>query len=136
MLASTGTDTTKYQFHLIWALKKSCAALSAELKSSHQTWSLSYLWLIENLYNTYEDFIMIFSYLWHKCILLCPRSSSHFFTFNIPFQMRIHSFVSVLAYFATTMVCEFLNFFPIFFLIAPHCNFHAQSVMHAFVWTS
>ena len=63
---------------------------------------------MENLYNTYEDFIMIFSYLWHKCILLCPRSSSHFFTFNIPFQMRIHSFVSVLAYFATTMVCEFL----------------------------
>ena len=54
---------------------------------------------------------------------------------NILFQMRIFKFVSVLAYFATTMVCEFLNFFPIFFLIAPHCNFHAQSEMHVFVWT-
>ena len=50
---------------------------------------------------------------------------------NILFQMRIFKFVSVLAYFATTMVCDF----PIFILIFFRCNFHAKSVMHAFVWT-
>ena len=134
MLPCTGTDTTKYQFHLIWSFKKLCIALSAGLRSSHQTWSLSYLWLMENLYNTFEDFIMTFSYLWQKCILPCPGLVVIFFTFNIPFQMRIYSFVFVYAYFATTMVCDFLDFvFQIFILIPFRCNFQPQSIMHAFV---
>ena len=53
--------TTNHQVHLIWALKKSCIALSAGLRSSHQTWSLSYLWLMENLYNIFWRCFMIFS---------------------------------------------------------------------------
>ena len=52
--------TIDYQIHLIGTLNKSCIALSAELRSSHQTWSLSYLWLMENLYNTFWRCFMIF----------------------------------------------------------------------------
>ena len=126
--------TIDYQVHLICTSKKSCIALSAGLRSSHQTWSLSYLWLMENLYNTFWSYFMFFS---HKSIFPGRTLREHLglaatiANSNILFQMRIFKFVSVLAYFATTMVCVF----PFFILIFFRCNFHAKSVMHAFVWT-
>ena len=111
-----------HQVHLIGALKISSVAFISwiEVLSSDliPVLSLTNVEPVQYILEIFYDFF-------HKSIAVTIANS------NISFQMRIYRFASVLAYFATTMVCDV----PILIFIYFRCNFYAQTVMYAFVWT-